>query len=52
MRLLTGTPAFNVDRLIGHAGGTAVYFLEAERQGSQKLFNDSEAIRWVENPVE
>ena len=49
IRLLTGTPGFNVDRLICHAVGTAVYFLEAERQGSQKLLKDADAVRWIEN---
>ncbi len=49
MRLLTGTPGFNVNRLIGHAVGTAVYFLEAERQGLPKLLKDAGAIRWIKN---
>jgi hypothetical protein len=49
MRLLTGTPGFDVDRLIGHAVGTAVCFLEAERQGSQKLLKNAEGIKWTEN---
>ena len=49
IRLLTGTPGFSVNRLIVHAVGTAVYFLEAERQGSQKLLKDLEAITWIVN---
>lgn len=49
IQLLTGTPGFNVDRLICHAVGTAIYFLEAERQGSQQLLKDAEAVRWIEN---
>ena len=32
-RLLTGTPGFNPVRLIDHAVGTAVFFLEADRLG-------------------
>jgi hypothetical protein len=48
-RLLTGTPGFDVGRLIGHAVGTAAYFLEAERQGSQKLLKHADPIKWIEN---
>jgi len=33
LRLLTGTPGFSTTRLIDHAVGTAVYFLEADRMG-------------------
>ena len=33
LRLLTGTPGFNPVRLIDHAVGTAVFFLEADRLG-------------------
>jgi len=36
LRLLTGTPGFSTTRLIDHAVGTAVYFLEADRIGAQE----------------
>ena len=36
LRLLTGTPGFSTTRLIDHALGTAVYFLEAQRLGVRK----------------
>lgn len=36
LRLLTGTPGFSTIRLIDHAVGTALYFLEADRVGLQK----------------
>ena len=35
-RLLTGTPGFNPVRLIDHAVGTAVFFLEADRIGPRE----------------
>ena len=36
LRLLTGTPGFSTIRLIDHAVGTALYFLEADRIGPQE----------------
>jgi len=36
LRLFTGTPGFSTIRLIDHAVGTAVYFLEADRIGPQE----------------
>lgn len=41
LRLLTGTPGFNPARLIEHAVGTAVFFLEAERIGPQEALLQS-----------
>lgn len=36
LRQLTGTPGFSTTRLIDHAVGTAVYFLEADRLGPRE----------------
>ena len=36
LRLLTGTPGFNPVRLIDHAVGTAIFFLEANRIGPRE----------------
>lgn len=36
IRLMTGTPGFSTTRLIDHAVGTAVYFLEADRIGPRE----------------
>jgi hypothetical protein len=36
LRLLTGTPGFSTIRLIDHAVGTALYFLEADRIGPRE----------------
>lgn len=41
LRLLTGTPGFSTTRLIDHAVGTAVYFLEADRMGPQEALRKS-----------
>ena len=41
VRLLTGTPGFSTARLIDHAVGTAVYFLEADRIGPQEALRQS-----------
>ena len=41
LRLLTGTPGFSTTRLIDHAIGTAVYFLEADRIGPQEALRQS-----------
>lgn len=41
LRLLTGTPGFSTTRLIDHAVGTAVYFLEADRSGLQETLRKS-----------
>jgi hypothetical protein len=40
-RLLTGTPGFNPVRLIDHAVGTAVFFLEADRIGPHEALRQS-----------
>jgi hypothetical protein len=40
-RLLTGTPGFNPVRLIDHAVGTAVFFLEADRIGPNEALRQS-----------
>ena len=41
LRLLTGTPGFSTIRLIDHAVGTAIYFLEADRIGPQEALYQS-----------
>ena len=41
LRLITGTPGFSTTRLIDHAVGTAVYFLEADRMGAQEALRKS-----------
>ena len=41
LRLLTGTPGFSTIRLIDHAVGTALYFLEADRIGPRKALRQS-----------
>jgi hypothetical protein len=41
LRLLTGTPGFSTIRLIDHAVGTAIYFLEADRIGPQEALRKS-----------
>jgi len=52
LRLLTGTPGFSTTRLIDHAIGTAVYFLEADRIGPRetilKRFFDQQAEKLAE----
>ena len=49
LRLLTGTPGFSTTRLINHAVGTAIYFLEAHRLGSEQALRKSFERKKEEN---